>query len=461
MRQSVLKTAVVMAAVILAIFATTAAAENLIRNYPTDDSDHGAFDIDLWIDHEDGIYYEGESISIYFQASHDCYVAIYSIDTRGELNLLYPTERWHDGQIRAGEVYTLPHPSADFNLVVNGPEGIEHIQAVASRDRMDIPDWSYRSPEYYNANDDVDDFIDYVNQRYFGCRWDPCERVYSRASIYVKEPQNYYKPVYVPTNWWDYPDYTTVYVDYPFGGEVYINGIFIGYAPLYIPRIYWGWHWVTIYDRYGYCWENRVHINNHNYYHITRTQVKTSRTTESRYKEIRQQAQKYDRSSLKRSEYKVKSTRSDYRSARTKTYEGYSTSRDKSRSTYNPDSRERTKSSGIYRGSDSRKSTTSRSSGITRDKSSSRKSTEGTSRKSTTIRRDTGSKSTDRSSGSSVKRGSGSSSSGSSGSSVKRGSGSSSSGSSGSSVKRGGGSSSSKSSGSSRKSGGSSGGKRR
>jgi hypothetical protein len=280
------------------------AGENLVKEYK-----QGDLEIDVWVDNEDGIYYEGEDISIYFQADRDCHVIIYSIDTRGEVNLLYPSEPWDDGFVRGGEVYRIPDRVADYNLIVSGPEGIEHIQAVASMTEFDVPDWYDQAPSLSDYYDDREDFVDYLNDRYFNCRWDNCIRAFDYTSIYVKVSRYYYKPVYVPHHWYDYPNYSMVYIDYPYGAEIYIDGIYFGIAPLWIPRVIVGWHWFTIYDRYGYCWENRINVYHNHTVRLDRSRVKTNRTVVSRFKDVRQQSKKYARSSYVLSEEKVKSTR--------------------------------------------------------------------------------------------------------------------------------------------------------
>lgn len=293
------------------ILPVAVSAQGLARDYRGDDNSRGPLDVEVWLDNSDGIYYEGENINVHFRASRDCFVALYSVDTRGQLNLLYPIDPQDDGYIQGGEVYSVPGQYADFDLVVTGPEGIEHIQAVASLDRMPIPDWYNGSPERADYDTDRASFVRYINDRYFGCRWDDCVRAFSHATVYVKGPHYYYKPVHVPRPWYDSPNYAVMYVDYPYGGEVYIDGIFIGFAPLWIPRIMIGWHWFTIYDRYGYCWEDRMDFRHNNTIYIDRTRVKTSRTVVSRFKEVRTQAQKFDRTSLVMSDKRVKSVRAE------------------------------------------------------------------------------------------------------------------------------------------------------
>jgi len=460
-----------------------ARADNLVKEYDTDKVSQGGLAVEVWVDNDDGIYYEDEEITLYFRANRDCYVAIYSVDTRGDVAMLFPSNRWEDGRVNGGEVYSIPGEYADFNLVVSGPEGIEHVQAVASTSRMDIPNWYDGAPIGCDADDDRDDFIDYINDEYFSCRWGNCEQAFDRTLIYIKVPSYYYKPVYTYQPWYDYPDYSVVYIDYPYGGEVYINGIYFGIAPLWIPRVAWGWQWITIYDRYGYCWEEHYHFHDQRTVYLDRTRIKTSRTMVSRYadKDIRSQAKKYDRTSYVKSDVRVKTTRDAYKKTTPRngttsgtsrdTWRGSTTKRSSGSSAktgrydkkydgvtkrptgYRSGSKKTDRSSDSYRkssGSSSKKSAGYKSKTGTTRKSTGNYKGSGASKKSTSGSRSSGS--SKKSSGSIKSSGASKQSSGgskSSGSSVKSGGGSKSSG---SSVKSG---SSSKSSGSVKKSGGS------
>ena len=254
-----------------------------------DDYDRGQvdryLDVEIWTGHSDGEYYEGDNIVVYFRANRDAFIAIYSIDTRGRVSLLFPTFPGEDNYISGGVTYSLPGGDDDYDLVVNGPEGFENIQIIASRERFPIPDW-YNDPELVADTDDREAYMDWVNSNYFvdygGQRF-----AYDRAVVYVNQwEENYFRPVYYPT----YPSWTlygNCYIDYPWGASIYVNGIYWGCAPLYIPRIAIGWHTVTIYDHWGYCWEHDFHVSRYNTVVFNRTIINTSPTIKSKYKEVR------------------------------------------------------------------------------------------------------------------------------------------------------------------------------
>ncbi len=243
-------------------------------------------DVEIWTDHSDGEYYENDNIVVYFRASRDAFVAIYTIDTKGRVSLLFPSSSDEDNFVSGGVTYRLPGDEDSYDLVVTGPEGFENIQIVASREKFPIPNW------YHNSGlvcdwDDRYDYMDYLNSEYF-VRYGGQRFAYDRAVVYINEwEDDYWHPVYYPY----YPSWTVCgncYIDYPWGATVYVNGIYWGCAPLYIPRIAAGWHTITIYDRHGYCWESDFHVSRYNTVVFDKTIVNPTSGVKSKYKEVRE-----------------------------------------------------------------------------------------------------------------------------------------------------------------------------
>jgi len=241
-------------------------------------------EIELWTDNESGVYYEGDDIGVYFRASRDCFVALYNVDTRGRVRLIYPFDREDDPFVEGGRIYRIPDDGADYDLVVSGPSGTESMHLVASRRPFPIPDW-------YDGSDlvcdgDRDDFVNYVNGRYFGCR-SGCPRAFADLSFTVRDwDRYYYRPVYRDP-WPVWGVCGSVYIDYHWGSSVYIDGIYMGCAPLYIPRVWLGWRTVTIYDNNGYCWEDRLQIVRDRPLRLTNTIIRTRHNVVSKYPDVR------------------------------------------------------------------------------------------------------------------------------------------------------------------------------
>ena len=257
------------------------------------DRDQGMFepridrylDVDVWTNHTDGEYFEGDNVVIKFRVNQDAFVAIYTIDSRDRVNLLFPTGRDNDNFVRGGVTYRLPDGLDDFDLVVTGPEGAENIQIIASRERFPIPEW-YGNSGVICDWDDRHEFMDYLNRRNF-VRYDGQRFAYDRTAMYINEWEpTYFSPVYYPM----YPSWTVcgnVYLDYPWGSSVYVDGIYWGCTPLYVPRIYVGWHTFTVYDRWGYCWESDLHVTRYHTVILDRTIVNPSANVYSKYKDVR------------------------------------------------------------------------------------------------------------------------------------------------------------------------------
>ncbi|MCP4634609.1 MAG: DUF4384 domain-containing protein, partial [candidate division Zixibacteria bacterium] len=151
------------AAVMISMLSLPATAQH--ERY-RDDVNYGQYirydkylDVEIWTDDDE--YYDGEDITIKFRTNKDCYVIVYNIDTRGNVNLLYPSDQWDDTKIERDRIYRIPDSYDDYDLTVRGPEGIEYIQIVASRTPIPIPDWGSRYDLV--AEGDPLDFLDYIN----------------------------------------------------------------------------------------------------------------------------------------------------------------------------------------------------------------------------------------------------------------------------------------------------------
>jgi len=292
MLRKIMNIMTLMAILIVSGALTAPAQNNITRDYHDNDSYRVGdrvrvdryLDVEVWTNHGDDEFYEGDNIVLYFRTNRDAFISIYSIDSRGRVNLLFPTNPAEDNFIRGGATYSMPGSEDDFDLVINGPEGIENIQIIASRDKFPIPDW-YNHSGLVCDWDDRYDFMDYLNDTYF-VRYDGQSFAYDRLALFVDEWEpDYYRPIYYPS----YPAWSVcgnVYIDYPWGASVYINGIYWGCAPLYVPRLLVGWHTLSIYDPYGYLWEHDFHVSRYNTVVFDRTVIKTKQHVVSRFKDI-------------------------------------------------------------------------------------------------------------------------------------------------------------------------------
>ena len=96
-------------------------------------------DVEIWSDHSDGEYYEGDRVTLFYRVNRDAFVVVYSVDSRGRVNMLFPSNPGQDNFVAGGETHRLPGGNDDYDLVISGPEGVENIQIIASRERFTIP----------------------------------------------------------------------------------------------------------------------------------------------------------------------------------------------------------------------------------------------------------------------------------------------------------------------------------
>ncbi len=234
----------------------------------------GDLDIDLWVNKgDDATYYYGDDIAVYIEVNRDAYVIVYDIDPAGNVSLLFPESYDSDCFVRAGRVYRIPNSESNYRLEISGPSGHEYIYAVASYNYIRPPDFmKYAFYDYSNWDGYYDGFI----YKQSGSRADFVASLnrrivdgpYVQASVSFRIDNSYRH-----TRWyrhWRYDPYYSgsiwVGTDWP-GCEVWIDGCYYGIAPLLIPNIYIGYHWVWIYHNGYPCWHNHIYVNHtHRYY---------------------------------------------------------------------------------------------------------------------------------------------------------------------------------------------------
>ena len=221
-------------------------------------------EIDVWVDKGEGATYNpGENIKVYFQTSRDGYVVIYNIDTRGYVQLLYPVDGEDDPYVEGGRVYRIPDRFDDYELTVDGPDGVEYIQAVASPGPLDLPnfpgEYSYEGEIYAYQLDGEDpfEFMADINAEIapYDYASDVCV-----FTVEYPHPKWYYWPkvVYVdrPVDlYWG-----GVYFDYPWGVDIWIDGVFYGITPITIPYLIVGRHYVSFWYRGCWIWRDWFRI---------------------------------------------------------------------------------------------------------------------------------------------------------------------------------------------------------
>jgi hypothetical protein len=245
-------------------------------------------ELEIWVNKgPSSTYYYGEDIAVFMEARQDCYVVVYDIDPSGEVTILYPSGPFGSTYVTAGNIYRIPDYDDDFALEVSGNSGTDHIFAVASYSYINPPDfmryigYEYGDPNYYDdsyfvmtVRGDIDDFVDYTNRRLVRGPYSVSHVKFFVNSGY-RHHSHYrywnYDPYYVGSVW--------VGSNWP-GAEIWIDGVYYGIAPVLIPSIYIGHHWVWVYYGGYPCYQRYFYVGGYNRYYI-------NVTIESRFKDRR------------------------------------------------------------------------------------------------------------------------------------------------------------------------------
>ncbi|MDL2229169.1 DUF4384 domain-containing protein [Treponema sp. OttesenSCG-928-L16] len=95
------------------------------------------FNIQVWTNRADNIFYDGDEMAINLYAEESCYFKVYHLDVYGNRQLIYPNRYDTDNFLRAGVRRTIPDGS---RFSMTKPYGEEYILVFASNKPFeDIP----------------------------------------------------------------------------------------------------------------------------------------------------------------------------------------------------------------------------------------------------------------------------------------------------------------------------------
>lgn len=75
-------------------------------------------------------YRVGDTVKILFESSRDGYVTLVNLGTSGQITILYPNSFSSNQALRAGQTYSVPGAGEQYELTLNGPEGVELVYAL-------------------------------------------------------------------------------------------------------------------------------------------------------------------------------------------------------------------------------------------------------------------------------------------------------------------------------------------
>ena len=104
--------------------------DNIIKNEKSGEQ----LKIDVWVDRLDGVYHEGDTISIYIRSNEDCFVRLVDNDADGNSVMVFPNKENWDSKLRGGVTFKIPEL-----FKITPPFGRDILKAYASGAQIPIP----------------------------------------------------------------------------------------------------------------------------------------------------------------------------------------------------------------------------------------------------------------------------------------------------------------------------------
>jgi hypothetical protein len=242
---------------LLAAASIAAAAEHVPNPNPTDYPDDAAYpaqkivragrlDVDVWINKDEGgVYRPGESMRVYFRSTGDGYVLVFNVDTEGYIHLIYPYGPEDPPYVDGGRAYRIPSRSDPYDLVADGPPGIEYVVAVASPFPFQNLPWYLSADRADGERPDLeDDDDDTESGQIQGDPYVGIDRIIRRivpqgredrvstneTYFYIGRRVDY--PRYVCADCHFHPFYFDPYVDACSAFEIRVDATWAHYAPI-------------------------------------------------------------------------------------------------------------------------------------------------------------------------------------------------------------------------------------
>jgi hypothetical protein len=186
-----------------------------------------AFDVNVWVDRDETgdetpVYLGGEEIRFSVQVSEDAYVYLFNLRSDGQIQQILPNRFDRAGQdnfLPAGEIRSFPPAGARYAFLVEPPDGLERVLAVASKRELSTQELAefQHDAEFATARMDDEQFaralsivVEPVPQQ---------EWVTDTALFYVGEP-----PAVA--------EFGTLRIETtPSDALAFVDGRFVGYTP--------------------------------------------------------------------------------------------------------------------------------------------------------------------------------------------------------------------------------------
>jgi hypothetical protein len=96
----------------------------------------------VWVDNHRDFFRYSDRLRVRVRSEHDGYLAVFHIDTNGDVDILYPRSEADDGWVERGRTLTLGSRGRYDHLNVRGGDGVGYVLAVALEEPLEL--WRVR-----------------------------------------------------------------------------------------------------------------------------------------------------------------------------------------------------------------------------------------------------------------------------------------------------------------------------
>ncbi|WP_420125218.1 DUF4384 domain-containing protein [Longimicrobium sp.] len=96
----------------------------------------------VWVDNHRDFFRSSDRLRVRVRSEHDGYLAVFHIDTNGDVDILYPRSEHDDGWVERGRTLTLGSRGRYDHLNVRGGHGVGYVMAVALEEPLEL--WRVR-----------------------------------------------------------------------------------------------------------------------------------------------------------------------------------------------------------------------------------------------------------------------------------------------------------------------------
>jgi hypothetical protein len=100
-------------------------------DYPASD-----IQVSVVLDHEDGAYAIGDTVSLQARATRDAYLTVLEVGSSGKVHIIFPNRYQQDARVSANQTVRIPSDESRFRIRVGGPAGREVVKVFATREPL-------------------------------------------------------------------------------------------------------------------------------------------------------------------------------------------------------------------------------------------------------------------------------------------------------------------------------------